>query len=413
MKKLSILTSLLVGIFLFAACDADRDDNPVLDLSKTQDPIHLNTPTFAGGFYDLQNTDTIFFASTVPNYGFPATVTYALQVSIDEDMSNPTRLTTTYSKNGMQVASREVAIGVTKQMMDKKGLKQEDFPVELPIYMRVHAYIDGVEGSETYSNIVKFNKVKTGFALPDVEMPEQLFVMGDFTENDWEKAVPTIPVNGATSIHWRIAWINGNGVMTSPVMGPANWSDDYITVTYKSKTAGFKIDDNGKITADNEGWYLMVIESKCDNDKRTMELTFSFDKAEVWLIGTSIVNPEAIGKDGTIGIYGKDDAENGIVANCWKEKDLRENFTDYVKFETPTTMNGEFVSPPLTSAVDGDGGTRAYVKVKTYDWWKSEFFVFEKKIVYRGNGGDQERVNGYVDQRVRLKFSDDTGELKK
>lgn len=413
MKKLSILTSLLVGIFLFAACDADRDDNPVLDLSKTQDPIHLNTPTFAGGFYDLQNTDSIFFASTVPNYGFPATVTYALQVSIDEDMSNPTRLTTTYSKNGMQVASREVAIGVTKQMMDKKGLKQEDFPVELPIYMRVHAYIDGVEGSETYSNIVKFNKVKTGFALPDVEMPEQLFVMGDFTENDWEKAVPTIPVNGATSIHWRIAWINGNGVMTSPVMGPANWSDDYITVTYKSKTAGFKIDDNGKITADNEGWYLMVIESKCDNDKRTMELTFSFDKAEVWLIGTSIVNPEAIGKDGTIGIYGKDDAEKGIVANCWKEKDLRENFTDYVKFETPTTMNGEFVSPPLTSAVDGDGGTRAYVKVKTYDWWKSEFFVFEKKIVYRGNGGDQERVNGYVDQRVRLKFSDDTGELKK
>lgn len=413
MKQLSILTTLLVGLLLFAACDADRDDNPVLDLSKTQDPIHLNTPTFAGGFYDLQNTDTIFFASTVPNYGFPATVTYALQVSIDEDMSNPTRLTTTYSKNGMKVASREVAIGVTKQMMDKKGLKQEDFPVELPIYMRVHAYIDGVEGSETYSNIVKFNKVKTGFALPDVEMPEQLFVMGDFTENNWEKAVPTIPVNGATSIHWRIAWINGNGVMTSPVKGPANYADDYITVTYKSKTAGFAIDENGKITTDAEGWYLMVIESKCDNDKRTMELSFSFETPEIWLIGTSIANPDAVGLDGTKGIYAKDDAANGIVANCWNEKVLRENFTEYVKFETPTTMDGEFVSPPLTSAVDGDGGTRAYVKVKSYDWWKSEFFVFEKKIVYRGNGGDQERVNGYVDQRVRLKFSDDTGELKK
>ena len=172
MKKLSIFSALLVGAFLFAACDADRDDNPVLDLTKTQDPITMNTPTFAGGFYDLQNTDTIFFACTAPNYGFPATVTYALQVSIDEDMSNPTRLTTTYSKNGMDVASREVAIGVTKQMMDKKQLKQEDFPVETPIYMRIHAYIDGVEGTDTYSNVVKFNKVKTGFALPDVEMPE-------------------------------------------------------------------------------------------------------------------------------------------------------------------------------------------------------------------------------------------------
>ena len=82
MKKLSIFSALLVGAFLFAACDADRDDNPVLDLTKTQDPITMNTPTFAGGFYDLQNTDTIFFACTAPNYGFPATVTYALQVSI-------------------------------------------------------------------------------------------------------------------------------------------------------------------------------------------------------------------------------------------------------------------------------------------------------------------------------------------
>ncbi len=413
MKKLSILTALLLGIFLLAACDADRDDNPVLDLSRAQDPIKLNMPTFAGGFYDLQNTDSIFFGCTAPNYGFPATVTYTLLVSIDEDMSNPTRLTTTYNTNGMMVAAREVAIGVTKQMMDKKKLKQEDFPVEIPIYMQVHAYIDGVTGSETYSNIIKFNKIKTNFALPDVEMPEQLYVMGDFTEKNWEKAVPTTPVNGATNIHWRIAWINSNGVLTSPIKGPANYADDYITVSYKSKTTGFKIDADGKITTDTEGWYLMIIESNSNNDKRTLELSFTFEPAEIWLIGTSIANPEAVGKDGTKGIYAKDNPEAGIVANCWSEKDLRENFTSYVKFETPTTMNGEFVSPALTSPVDGDGGTRAYVKVKTYDWWKSEFFVFEKKIVYRGNGGDQERVNGYVGQKVRLKFSDDTGELKK
>jgi len=415
MKKLSILTSLLLGIFLFAACDADRDDNPVLDLSKPQQPIKLNTPTFAGGFYDLQNTDTIFFGCTAPAYGFPATVTYALEVSIDEDMTKPTRLTTTYYTNGMNVASRELAIGVTKQMMDKKGLKQDDFPVQLPIYVRVHAFIDGVEGSETYSNVVKFNKVKTGFALPDVEMPEQLYVMGDFTENNWEKAVPTAPVNGATGTHWRIAWINKNGVSISPVKGPSNFADDYITPSYNCKTTGFKVDENGKVTADTEGWYLMIIESKCDNDKRTIQLTFTMEPAEVWLIGTSIANPDAKNSDpsGKDGIFAKDDKEKGIVANCWKEKELRENFTTYVKFETPTDMKGEFVSPVLTSAVDGDGGTRAYVKVKSFDWWKTEFFVFEKKIVYRGNGGDQERVNGYVGQKVRLKFSDDTGELKK
>lgn len=405
MKKLSILTSLLVGVFLVTACDADRDDNPVIDLTKEQTPITLNTPVFANGTYDLTNTDSIVFYCTVPNYGFPATVTYSIQLSLDEDMSKPTYLTTTYSNNKMTVAGKELAIATTKQMMDKQGKKQEDFPVETPVYLRIHAYLDGVQATETFSNIVKLNNVKTKFALPDVEMPEQLYVMGKFTDNDWEKAVPTTPVNGATNVHWRIAWIDSNGVLTSPVKGPANYADDYITISYNTKTAGFDVDADGKITTANEGWYLMIIESKSDNDKRTMDLTFSFSEPEVWLIGTSIVNPDA-------GIYGKDDAEKGIVANCWNESDLRNNFTQYVKFEKPTDMKGEFVSPELTSAVDGDGGTRAYVKVKNYEWWKSEFFVFNKEIVYRGNGGDQERVNGAVGQKVHLKFSDDTGELK-
>jgi hypothetical protein len=75
-------------------------------------------------------------------------------------------------------------------------------------------------------------------------------------------------------------------------------------------------------------------------------------------------------------------------------------------------MKGEFISPELTSPVDGDGGTRAYVKIGTFEWWKTEFFVFNKKIVYRGAGGDQERVKGSVGQHVHFNFSDDTGDLR-
>lgn len=405
MKKINIMASLLMGTLLFTACDADRDDNPVINLSQSQAPITLNVPTFASGTYDLQNTDTVTLTCTAPSYGFPATVTYAIQLSTDEDMSNPSVLSSTFSTNKMKVAGKELAIATTKQMMDKYNYKQEDFPVERPVYLRIHAYLDGVEGSETFSNIVKLNMVKTKFALPDVEMPEELFVMGKFTENNWEKAVPTAPVHSATDTHWRIAWIDKDGVSISPVKAPANWADDYITTTYSCKTAGFAVDENGKVTAEQEGWYTMIIKGTCDNDKRTMKMEFSFQPTEIWLIGTSIVNPE-------VGIYGKDDAENGIVANCWNEKKLREEFTEYVKFETPTDMKGEFVSPPLTSPVDGDGGTRAYVKIGSNDWWKTEFFVFNKKIVYRGAGGDQERVKGAVGQRVHFKFSDDTGDLR-
>ena len=396
MKKLNILASLMLGALLLVACKADRDSNPVINLSSPQQPIHLNTPTFANATYDFDNTTEIEMTCTAPAYGFPATVTYAVELSLDADMSRANTLATTYSNNKMMVDASELAIATTKQLMDKQSKKQDDFPITVPVYLRIHAYIDGVQGSETYSNIVKLNAVKTKFALPDVVVPEAFYVNGKFTGNNWENAVPSAPVNSNTSTHWRICWVDENGIQTSPTKAAPNYADDYITATYKCNTAGFTVDADGVIKATTPGWYLMLIDGKVDNDKRTIELTFSFDTPEVWLIGTSIINAEA-----------------GITSdNCWTEKELRENFTEYVKFETPTTMDGEFVSPKLTSPVDGDGGTRAYVKVRTYEWWKTEFFVFNKLIVYRGNGGDQERVNGAVGQRVHFKFSDDTGEIK-
>ena len=405
MKKLNIIASLLMGTLLFAACNADRDDNPRLDLTKAQDPIKLNTPKFADGTYDLDNTDSLTIACTAPNYGFPATVTYVVQLSMDENMASPNELPTMYSYNKMTIPGKELAIATTKQALDKLSMKQEQFPVIHEVYLRIRAFIDGVEGSETLSNIVKLNAVKTKFALPDVEMPNPMYVCGNFTGNDWEKAVPTVPLHSAPSTHWRIAWIDQDGIQTSPTKGAPNYADDYITASFACKTSGFSVDEEGKITASTPGWYTMVIDATADNEKRTIRFDYSFQPAEVWLIGTSIVNPE-------VGILGKDDPETGITANCWNEASLRSDFTEYVKFETPTTMDGQFVSPALTSAVDGDGGTRAYVKIKTADWWKSEFFVFDKKIVYRGAGGDQERVNGNVGQKVYFNFSDDTGELK-
>ena len=66
MKKLNIMALLLMGALLFTACDADRDDNPVIDLSKPQAPITLNTPIFAGGTYDLENTDSVLLTCTAP-----------------------------------------------------------------------------------------------------------------------------------------------------------------------------------------------------------------------------------------------------------------------------------------------------------------------------------------------------------
>lgn len=405
MKKLSIIFPLLVGAFLMVACETDRDDNPTIDLSKKQEAITLNIPTFANSTYDLANTDSVTLTCTAPNYGFPATTTYVVQLSIDEDMSNPSELTTTYYLNRMVVPGREIAMATTKQMINKKGLKQEDFPVETAAYLRIRAFIEGTPETETLSNIVKLNKIKTKFALPDVTMPDSMFVIGTFTDNDWKKSVKTIQVNNSTQNHWRMVWMDSKGVRLSPIQGEPNFSDNMITPIHVCNTTGFSVSSDGVVTAEKPGWYVMLIEGTGNNEKRQLTLTYRFYEATVWLIGPSLTN--ALGDD---------------IKDCWTEKGLRDNYTDYVKFTTPTTMDGVFVSPPLVGNVTGDdGGVRAYVSIK-WDWWQTEFMAYpndqdrtsSKRIIkYRGNGDEVKPfVDGIQGQRVYLNFSNDTGEIK-
>lgn len=403
MKKLSILFSLMVGAFFMVACETDRDDNPVIDLTKTQDPITLNIPTFANSTYDLANTDSVTLTCTAPNYGFPATVTYVVQLSIDSDMSNPSELTTTYYLNKMTVPGKEIAMATTKQMINKKGLKQEDFPVETSAYLRIRAYIAGTPATETLSNIVKLNKVKTSFALPDVEMPDSLCVIGTFNENNWEKAVKTIQVNNATQNHWRMVWIDKKGIRLSPIKGEPNFGDNMITPVHICTAPGFNVSIDGLVTAETPGWYIMLVEGIGNNEKRQLTLTYRFYEANVWLIGPGLND-----------ILGDD------IKDFWVEKTLRDNYTEYVKFTVPTTMDGKFVSPQLPGdAKSDDGGIRAYVKIK-WDWWQTEFMAYPKDrtssscvIKYRGNGDEVKPfVGGSKGQRVYLNFRDDTGEIK-
>ena len=69
-----------------------------------------------------------------------------------------------------------------------------------------------------------------------------------------------------------------------------------------------------------------------------------------------------------------------------------------------------FVSPAIGNAVSGgpsgsDPGVRICVKIPNADWWKSEFIVYDKKIAYRGNGGDQTpRVAGAVGREGLLEL---------
>ncbi len=78
----------------------------------------------------------------------------------------------------------------------------------------------------------------------------------------------------------------------------------------------------------------------------------------------------------------------------------------------PSTADGEFVSPAFVGASGEDPYLRVYVKIDSYDWWRSEFIVSGGKIVYRGNGGDQDRVTVSVGQKLYLNFTDETGRIE-
>lgn len=52
------------------------------------------------------------------------------------------------------------------------------------------------------------------------------------------------------------------------------------------------------------------------------------------------------------------------------------------------------------------------VSIEGFDWWKTEFIVFDGVITYRGRGGDQNRVNVSAGQKAYLNFAKGTAEIK-
>jgi len=73
-----------------------------------------------------------------------------------------------------------------------------------------------------------------------------------------------------------------------------------------------------------------------------------------------------------------------------------------------TEKDGKLVA---TTAADGEVRMYAASSIATSDWWTREFVFFDGKIAYRGNAGDQERVNVLKGQVISLDFNAGTAEV--
>lgn len=397
MKKIFRSTLLLLCTAgLFAACDTDNEYNPTV---TTPTEFKLNTPALAAnGTYDLANSTQLEFTCSQPDYGFPTATKYVLSYSINADMSNATDVTTSYPTTVMSVSASELAAGLTSQEL-AAGATEDQFPMDIPVYVQATATMQtamggDIEGTTIKSNIVKLNSVHLLYSLPPVTAPTDLYVTGAFSNWSWDSALQMIVVNGNASEFWRLVYIDGEGIRfnSSRASDGNEVGFEGITLTALNGETDTYANCNDKIVAGSDGsiattepgWYLMVV--NCSVEGRDIIYSTSFYPAKVWLIGPA------------------------TAAADWSELEAAAQFT------TPTTADGQFVSPTLPAlAGTDDSCLRMYVKIPGQDWWKSEFIVggtFGETLTYRGNGGDQTRVGCAAGQKVYLNFSNDTGEIK-
>lgn len=384
MKKiLKSALLIMMGLVMFTSCEDDNDSNPIV---KTPTEFRLNTPALAATNIDLTNSSAIVFTCSQPNYGFPASTMYKVQVSLKEDMTDFVELDQSFPNTVCSVDAAMLASTLTTMELNA-GKSEADFPMDVKVYVRMRAYMttdtgEPVADTEILSNVICLENVHLNYSLAPVTMPEHLYVVGNFCGWDWGNSFEFVPVYDHPEMYWRMVWIDEGGVKINTAKDWDGNEKGYNGITVAGDLADKISDNGGNISSATPQWYLMVVTASVSG--RDIKYTVEFNEPNVYLMGTCM-----------------DDSS-------WSE------LLDGAKFDVPTKMDGNFVSPAFKAACPGgDGdGVRAYVKVPGNDWWHTEFIVLNGEIAYRGAGGDQERVAGNVGQKLYLNFATGKGEIK-
>lgn len=386
--KISLL--LLCGLVLTTACSDDNDSNPTY-----QKPTHfvLNEPVIAGSALDLASSESVVLYCSQPDYGFPARTIYSVQVASLEDKSDAVDLKGSYDQARIDVSAPLIATAMTNLML-ARGMEEGDFPMDVPVYMRLKAYAANsagtmIEGSEIFSNWITLQNVHLIYSLAPVTTPEAMCVAGSFNGNSWDTALDMVQVFDAANIFWHLVYIDDKGIQFNQEHTAGDFVVGYADINVGGDLADEIVDANGMIASNNPGWYLVVATTSVSGRKVVYDV--QFNKPEVWMIGP--ITP----------------------LGAWSELE------DGCMFSVPEGPNDDFISPEFAASVPGgDGdGVRAYVKIPGFDWWKSEFMVYDGVIEYRGMGPDQNdassfgyRVAGKKGQRMYFNFTTEQGKIE-
>ena len=388
MKKLNIYVLLLAGSLCWTGCGEDRDDNPVF-----QEPteFNLNTPAQANEVYDLKNLSSIELTCTQPNYGYVASTTYKVQLSLEETFkeadeavgtkANYATLSPAYPLPELNIDAVDFAMALLdlwKASNDNAELPE----TPMPVYVRLNASLTNNGAGQITSNVIELPKVLGYNVEPPVTLPEQMYLVGDFASgSSWGKWVEMIPVTDTPGKFWSMQYFGGNNVMkfnAQPLWdgNQVAYSEGLVPAASASLAGVSGVDDGSggqNIGVKNAGWYILVVTTVVDG--KNLVYTLEFLTPDVYVTG---------------------DPSGG-----W------DTFDEARKFTVPSG-EGEFVSRAF---VAGDT-LRMYVNLQSTDWWRSEFIVLNNKIEYRKNGGDPEAISVSAGQKAYLNFLDGTGRIK-
>lgn len=189
-------------------------------------------------------------------------------------------------------------------------------------------------------------------------LPTTMNMIGNFCGWNWDNAIEMVPVHSHGGSFWTVCYlVAGEGFK---FCAKKEWNGDFCELA--GENVGFDVDGNNCVVA-TSGLYRAEVDMKN---------------------GNVYVEPAEV--------FGMGDCFGG-----WNEG------------EYPFTIDAADATITTTAA----GNLRMYVKLHNNEgnWWQSEFNIYDGKIVYRADGGDQPAVEIPAGTQVALNFSEGTGSL--
>lgn len=358
MKKYNILFSAVFALAAFIGCTDDKE--PVYEEGTKATSAEFIAPSSGRSYVlteEMANNTFEVYEWNASDFGVPVGMNYTVQLDLEgNNFEKPYNLVVTPNR-----MARISVADMNKAVVD--GLKVSKIE-SVALKMRIMTKAFGGEGGDmlltgfptTYSAEYKLS-VTPYIAIP--EYPENVYMIGaDFGAWNWESSgiVDLKPVNGKEGVFWTVNYFQaGQGFKWCAKKA---WGEDFPELAEKE---GYTVSDGNAFVAE-DGMYMVLI------DYISEKITIS--KAKVYGIG---------------------DCFGG-----WNEA------------KYPFSIEGNKVTITTTSA----GELRMYAAIEGVDAWRSEFMVFDGKLAYRGNSGDQDRVIVQAGKTVTLDFNAGTGEIK-